>query len=65
MSNQDEVLKQNAVFIEQFKAALEVATAAPGGLTPEVVALFDTALEVHIEWMASHDILFPDQVLGR
>lgn len=65
MTTQDEALKQNDVFREQFAAELEAAKAAPGGLTPEVVALLDKKLTNHVEWMASHGILFPDQVMGH
>jgi hypothetical protein len=65
MSNQDDILNQNAVFARDMGKALEMVKAAPGGMTPEVLTFFETALEAHVEWMASHDILFPDEVMGR
>ncbi|MEQ4518252.1 hypothetical protein ABLI39_02655 [Pseudarthrobacter sp. B907] len=65
MSNQDEILSQHYAFIQQISAQLELVKASPEGITPEVLTFFENAIAAQVEWLASHDILFPDQVMGR
>jgi len=65
MSNQDDILNQHYALMKQISKALEMAKASPGGMTPEVATFFEDALAAQVEWLASHDILFPEQVMGQ